>query len=319
MIFTNRWYALRPSRLLTRSPVEILFNGRNMVLWRGKDQRVVLQDNYCPHRGAKLSMGDIDMKKSCITCPYHGWKFDHKGDLQELPVDDQSNLKKIVKLDTHNVTESGGLIWYCPGSPHNNKPPVIEEMMDKKWAAVNGTDVFENNWILTLENSIDVSHVNFVHSDFGDANNGAVSVDKLEKKSSEHLRMTTTINHKSESLVLKWSENPQVQVRHDIYLPNTVSIYFNVNYILDVITYVTYTPLSDGRTLVNWVFLRRPKYQIVDKLLDIMFEKGMQKAIEEDKKIVQTLIDPDARINTKVDQVQTLFRKMLKDLKLMKL
>ena len=169
-------------------------------------------------------------------------------------------------------------------------------------------------WITSLENSIDVAHVNFVHSDFGDEQNGTVTNIEVKWKSEDHLRMYSSINHKSESLALKFTEMENVRVRHDILLPNTVVIRFFVKDVMEVITYVTYTPLQGNSTLLNWSFLRNPKIPVFDGILDYAFMKGMEKAILEDKAIVESLEKAYPRVTIETDKVQAMFRSRLKDM-----
>ena len=316
-IFTNRWYALRPSKeLKLKKPIEVPVLGHNVVLWRNKDKQVIVQDNRCPHRGAKLSMGKIKDNSSCIECPYHGWKFDDTGVLKDIPAEEKSHLVDKLCIKNYEVVESGGLIWFCPGTPSGLNPPVIQQMTHKEWISVTGQDVFDNDWVTTLENSIDVTHVNFVHSDFGDNQNGKVSIDKITESKNQKIKMYSTINHKSENLLLKFTEQNNLTVKHDIFLPNTVSIQFWVKDILDVITYVTYTPLENNKTMLNWVFLRSPRLLLFDGILDYFFIEGMKKAIIEDKRIVNSIVNPENRINIEADSVQVKFRAKLKELKL---
>ena len=314
-LFTNRWYAVRPSKSVRRKPVEVDVLGNNAVLWRNKDNSLVMQRNACPHRGAKLSMGKVNSKRQCIECPYHGWAFDDSGILRDVPSCD-TKLIDTLQIDTWNTMESGGLVWFCLGNPHGYSPPVIKEMHSKAWTCVNGFDVFHNDWITTLENSIDVTHVNFVHSDFGDSQNGSVKDVELVVKSTDHIRMLSTICHKSDNIFLKFTEKPDVRVKHDVLLPNTVSIQFWIQDVLNVITYVTYTPLGENRTLVNWAFLRNPRFPIVDSLLDWCFVDGMVRALREDKRIVDSLKNPAQRVSVPPDNVQNKFRRMLHEMKM---
>lgn len=314
-LFTNRWYALKPSRLVKRVPIEVPILGHNAVVWRTKENQIALQSNVCPHRGAKLSMGKVSEDRRCIECPYHGWQFDNKGKLVDIPSCDAPGVMDNVSIDTWQTVESGGLIWFCTGPTCTNNPPIIKEMHNSNWVCVTGQDVFQNDWITTLENSIDITHVNFVHSDFGDANNGSVKDIDVTVKKHDHLVMHSTIHHKSDNVLLKFTERPDVRVRHDILLPNTVSIQFWIQNILNVITYVTYTPLSNNQTLINWVFLRHPRLSIVDPLLDYFFIEGMQRAISEDKAIVNSLKSSKQRVSVPPDIIQNKFRSMLTQLR----
>uniref|UniRef100_A0A6C0F932 Rieske domain-containing protein n=1 Tax=viral metagenome TaxID=1070528 RepID=A0A6C0F932_9ZZZZ len=314
-LFTNRWYALRPSKYVKRKPSSVDFLGSNVAIWRNLENQVIVQNNTCPHRGAKLSMGKT--KNNCIECPYHGWKFDSEGNLVDLPADKNSSLINNTSIDTYHTIESGGFVWVCIGTPDGYNPPVLKEMHSKEWISVTGQEIFDADWLTTLENSIDITHVNFVHSDFGDSQNGHVDVDEIKDKFQDHLVMKSTIRHKSESLLLKFTENPNAKIRHDLLFPNTVAIRFWIQNLMEVITYVTYTPLNDNKTLVNWSFLRKPRILFLDGLLNKSFDEGMKKAILEDKEIVESLSQIENRLNIAPDKIQILFRKRLEKLQLL--
>ena len=127
-IFTNRWYGLKPSKFVKNIPKRVEFLGKDVVVWRNKDNSIVIQDDLCPHRGARLSMGQVDKTKSCITCPYHGWKFDDEGVLRELPAETGSKLVNNYQIKTYEAMESGGIVWACMGKPDGYNPTVIKEM-----------------------------------------------------------------------------------------------------------------------------------------------------------------------------------------------
>lgn len=312
-IFTNRWYALKPSKLVKKAPCSVNMLGKDLVLWRNRDDQVVVQGDICPHRGAKLSLGKLKKNgtSKCIVCPYHGWQFDSEGTLVQLPAESDSQLLNKVKIDTVHSMESGGLVWACFGTPLSPSPPVVPEMNNRDWISVTGQETFEADWVTSLENSIDLAHVNFVHSDFGDPQNGHVDVEKIKEVSSDHFVMKSTIHHKSDSILLRFTDNPSVKVTHDVLLPNTISIKFWVRDIMQVITYVTYTPIKGNKTLINWVFLRKPRIPIADAILNRSFVNGMNKAIREDKLIVESLECPPHRINIDIDNIQVKFRKQL--------
>jgi 3-phenylpropionate/trans-cinnamate dioxygenase ferredoxin component len=42
------------------------------------DGKLYCMDNDCTHEGGPLCEGDIDVKKGCVTCPWHGSVFDCK-------------------------------------------------------------------------------------------------------------------------------------------------------------------------------------------------------------------------------------------------
>ena len=71
-----------------------IFNERIFVI-RDEDSNVKAFHNFCSHRGTKLI---DDISGSCngkITCPYHAWGYDFKGNLIKVPYENQfKNLNK---------------------------------------------------------------------------------------------------------------------------------------------------------------------------------------------------------------------------------
>ena len=71
-----------------------IFNKRVFVI-RGDDGNVEAFHNFCSHRGTKLLDEISGTCKDKITCPYHAWGYDFKGNLIKVPYEDQfKDLKK---------------------------------------------------------------------------------------------------------------------------------------------------------------------------------------------------------------------------------
>src|SRR5579871_1209259 len=48
---------------------------------RGKEGRINLLHNRCPHRGNRVCMKDRGNART-FTCPYHGWTFENEGPIR---------------------------------------------------------------------------------------------------------------------------------------------------------------------------------------------------------------------------------------------
>ncbi len=73
-----------------------IFNERIFVI-RDEDDKVNAFQNFCSHRGTKLI---DDISGTCnrkITCPYHSWGYDFKGNLIKVPYENQ--FKDLNKKD----------------------------------------------------------------------------------------------------------------------------------------------------------------------------------------------------------------------------
>ena len=75
------WYPALPEKKVgRRKPVEVKIVGEKLVFFRDDKNEVVAVHHTCTHRGASLAYGRTHFKGT-LTCPYHGWTFDGKGNL----------------------------------------------------------------------------------------------------------------------------------------------------------------------------------------------------------------------------------------------
>lgn len=71
--FPSGWYAiLHISEIPKNKPYGCIRFGLPIVIWKDGDEIIVMEDR-CPHRSAKLSLGKICDNK--IRCPFHGFEF----------------------------------------------------------------------------------------------------------------------------------------------------------------------------------------------------------------------------------------------------
>ena len=79
----NRWYMLGTSDIVGATPVHVRALGEDLVLWRDGSGAPRLMSDYCPHRGARLSIGDV--VDGQLQCWYHHWRFDSTGQCTMVP------------------------------------------------------------------------------------------------------------------------------------------------------------------------------------------------------------------------------------------
>lgn len=87
------WFVLDGARAVTaESPRRYQLAGRALVAWRGRDGRVRVAPDTCPHLGASLSEGRVE--GDCVVCPWHGLALgDHgHGRWRLLPAFDDGAL-----------------------------------------------------------------------------------------------------------------------------------------------------------------------------------------------------------------------------------
>ncbi|HEY7165914.1 MAG TPA: Rieske 2Fe-2S domain-containing protein [Candidatus Binatia bacterium] len=154
------------SELTPEKPTQIVrILGETLVLFRDKKDRIGLLDDRCSHRGASLCYGRVEERG--ISCPYHGWLYDIKGDCLETPAEPrESNFHLTVKQRAYPVQEQAGLLWAYLGP----RPVPLITNFDV-WSRKDGRrKIFiqpqlDCNWFQAMENSVDPAHLQILHQD----------------------------------------------------------------------------------------------------------------------------------------------------------
>jgi 5,5'-dehydrodivanillate O-demethylase len=144
----------------TALPVRIL--GEDLVVLRTRDGRVGLIAERCPHRGSSLRRGVVDAEG--ISCPYHGWKFDARGHCLRMPAENTDpGLLLAARTRAYPAEELGGLIFAYLGPEPRPLLPRFDLLV---WGGVLrdiGRAVIPCNWLQIMENSVDPTHVEWLH------------------------------------------------------------------------------------------------------------------------------------------------------------
>ena len=152
--------------------------GEDLVVYRDKAGRYGVVGEQCPHRKASLAFGRVD--EVGIRCPYHGWKFDCTGKCLEMPAEPESGgFKDKIKHVAYPVERLGGLIWTYMGpqpAPLLPRWDVLTWENGKRW--VQKHEIYKCNWLQPMENSVDPSHLYWLH---GDTAHLAPTVDHYEE------------------------------------------------------------------------------------------------------------------------------------------
>jgi 5,5'-dehydrodivanillate O-demethylase len=139
--------------------------GEDLVVFRDKQGRHGVVGEQCPHRKASLAFGRVD--EEGIRCPYHGWKFDGGGKCLEQPAEPESGgFKDKIKHTAYPVEKLGGLLWaYLGPEPKPLLPrwDVLAWEQGKRW--IEKHEVYHCNWLQPMENSVDPSHLFWLHGE----------------------------------------------------------------------------------------------------------------------------------------------------------
>lgn len=148
----------------------------NILVVKGKDQRLRAFHNLCRHRGTQLLRVSGKSQKA-LTCPYHDWTYSLNGELLSVPEEKKEfpNLdKKKLCLQRASVETWLGMIWVHPDpkaesllhwigeAQHYIGPHDPESLIEYAEGATEHT--IHANWKVVVENYIDGYHLSHLHS-----------------------------------------------------------------------------------------------------------------------------------------------------------
>jgi len=135
--------------------------GEELVVYRDKSGRYGMVAEHCPHRGASLAYGRVEAEG--IRCAYHGWKFAASGRCLETPAE-----RKLIDFThiAYPVQELGGMLFaYMGPAPAPALPRWDVMAWEKGERQVQRHSVLRCNWFQAMENSVDPSHLFWLHGD----------------------------------------------------------------------------------------------------------------------------------------------------------
>jgi phenylpropionate dioxygenase-like ring-hydroxylating dioxygenase large terminal subunit len=161
----NQWYLVCRDTEIGNKPVALKRLDRDIVLWRDESGRVNCLEDFCPHRGARLSLGHVCNGR--IACAYHGLEYDGSGVLAATPPTPDSAFVGKKLAVAYPCHEAHGAIWvYFGDGLDTGEPPPLrfpDEYESGEWSGFVDIRVFECNWQLVRDNQFDPMHGSFLH------------------------------------------------------------------------------------------------------------------------------------------------------------
>lgn len=158
------WYAAAWDHEVSRQPLARRVADTDVVFYRTEDGRVVALADACWHRLAPLSMGQL-IGNDEIRCPYHGIVYNSAGRCTFMPAQQTVNPSAMVR--SYPVVERHRFIWIWLGDPfaaNANTIPDMHQTDDAGWAGDGATIDLECNFVLVLDNLMDLTHEEFLHN-----------------------------------------------------------------------------------------------------------------------------------------------------------
>lgn len=178
--YPRGWFMIATSeKLNTHKPQALKFFGREFCLYRGLETgKVVLMDAYCPHMKTHLAApndtsyviidgGGTNVEGDGIRCPYHAWRFNDKGECDDIPYH-EGPIPKTACVKTWPVVESLGAIWTWH-DPEGLEPewehPSLPQWDDKGWVNWKFDDLgeLEQHPQEIIDNICDYGHLTPIH------------------------------------------------------------------------------------------------------------------------------------------------------------
>lgn len=158
------------------------------IIVRGKDGKIRAFANVCRHRGSLICVDDHGNNNKFV-CPYHGWTYDHEGNLigarsmrEEFAIEEHSLLSVPLEV-------IGGFLFVC----FCDSPPSLVEAQrdlaepiawfdfDNLKVAAQKTYPIAANWKLAIENYQECYHCATAHPEYSEMHTLKVDPKKRDR------------------------------------------------------------------------------------------------------------------------------------------
>ena len=240
----NGWFGVAASDDVGVGDVRAVeYLGQELVVFRGDDGAARVFDAHCPHLGAHLGHGG-EVRDDGLVCPFHGWCFDGDGRLVDVP-----GLDRTVPRTTAGpwpVCERNGriFVWH-----HADGGAPTFEVLGYREDEAAWTPWRRNAYTVRVhvqdltENILDRAHFASVHDMAPpDQPHFEVSFAGPTMVVEQRLKVTAVADAGVEVLARTTACGPGIAAVEVTVGP------------LEMLTYITQTPIDDERTEVNLDF-----------------------------------------------------------------
>lgn len=158
----NTWYVACTPDEIADGPLGRKICNESIVFFRGPENRVAAVEDFCPHRGAPLSLGFV--RDGELVCGYHGLVMGCDGKTQSMP---SQRVHGFPCNKSYPVEERYGFIWVWPGDPSQADTdliPHLEWAVSAEWAYGGGLYHINCDYRLMIDNLMDLTHETYVHA-----------------------------------------------------------------------------------------------------------------------------------------------------------
>jgi phenylpropionate dioxygenase-like ring-hydroxylating dioxygenase large terminal subunit len=162
----DQWYAVAKSiQIKPGKPHAVKALGRNLVLWRDAGGTLQCLEDYCPHRGARLSRGEIIGDH--VSCRYHGVTLDGTGTIVRVPAMPGCALEGRRAVESFPVAETNDAVFVYFGGHARREPMPLSlpgEFTSLEWTSILCVAPWACNYRYALDNLVDPMHGSYLHA-----------------------------------------------------------------------------------------------------------------------------------------------------------
>lgn len=161
MFLRDCWYVAAWSDEVTRTPLGRTVLGEDILLYRTEAGEAVALENRCAHRRLPLSLGRLC--GDTVECAYHGLVYDRTGRCTKIPGQD---APRNVGVKAYPLIERDQFVLVWIGDPAKADPAKaisFRRLSDPDWGVTKVRLHVAGNFLLILDNLLDLSHVAYVH------------------------------------------------------------------------------------------------------------------------------------------------------------
>jgi len=162
MFPTNAWYVACTPDEIDSKPLGRKICGESIVFYRGPEGKVAALEDFCPHRGAPLSLGFV--QDGTLVCGYHGLEMGCDGKATGMP---GQRVRGFPAIRAYPVLERHGFIWVWPGDAAAADPEKLHPLHwadSDEWAYGGGLFHIACDYRLMIDNLMDLTHETYVHA-----------------------------------------------------------------------------------------------------------------------------------------------------------
>ncbi|WP_288492876.1 aromatic ring-hydroxylating dioxygenase subunit alpha [uncultured Pseudomonas sp.] len=158
----NAWYVACTPDEVQDKPLGRQICGEPLVFYRDAKGQVVALEDFCPHRGAPLSLGFV--RDGTLVCGYHGLEMGCGGKTLGMP---GQRVGVFPAVRSYAAVERHGFVWVWPGDQAKADPaliPHLEWAESPDWAYGGGLYHIQCDYRLMIDNLMDLTHETYVHA-----------------------------------------------------------------------------------------------------------------------------------------------------------